>query len=443
MRTRGPLSDGVLEDVTQPLLVGFSGGLDSSVLLHALADSADVRARGLRAVHVHHGLHPDADAWAAHCEHVCATLDILLVVMRVRVQWDGGGPEASARAARMHAFEDALRDGEVLVLAHHQDDQAETFLLRALRGSGVEGLRAMRHWRRFGRGWLWRPLLDVPRSALLEYAQRHRLDWIDDPSNADTRLDRNFVRHRILPLLRERWPHADATLARSAALQAEAATLLAAEDIHLLQVARAGSADTLDLRVLSGWPAARRARVLRRWIDRLGLPPLPAQGIACFETELLTAPRDATPAFVWSGARLCRWRDLLHAGWRQASLPPAWNAVWDGREPLALPGGGLLALEGVAAFRVPLHAHVRRGGERITLPGRSHTHSLKHVLQDRDVPPWRRERLPLLSDASGRVVAAADIAFDAAFAGWLEERDARLVWMPDAEVPVGSAPPAA
>jgi tRNA(Ile)-lysidine synthase len=425
------LPEGVLEDVRQPLLIGFSGGLDSSVLLHALAGSTDVRTRGLRAVHVHHGLHQDADAWTAHCERVCAIWSVPLTIVHVRVQLSGDGPEASAREARMHAFEDALRDGEALVLAHHQDDQAETFLLRALRGSGVEGLRAMRHWRRFGRGWLWRPLLDVPRAALLEYARRHALEWIDDPSNTDVALDRNFLRHRVLPLLRERWPHADAALARSAALQGEAATLLTTEDAHLLQLARAGSVDTLDVRVLSGWPAARRARVLRRWIDSLGLPPLPAQGIACIETELLTAPRDATPAFVWAGARVCKWRDLLHAGWRQASLPPDWETVWDGRQPLSLPGGDALTLEGAPAFDAPLRVHARRGGERISLPRRSHTHALKHVLQDREVPPWRRERLPLLSDAYGRIIAAGDIAFDAGFAGWLDARGARLVWRSD------------
>lgn len=430
MRARGPLPEGVLEDVRQPLLIGYSGGLDSTVLLHALAASAHVRARGLRAVHVHHGLHPHADDWTAHCERVCAALDVPLSVVRVRIRPDGNGPEAGAREARMRAFADTLHEGEALVLAHHQDDQAETFLLRAMRGSGVEGLRAMRHWRRFGRGWLWRPLLDVPRAVLVEYAHRHRLDWIDDPSNADTSLDRNFVRHRVLPLLRERWPHADASLARSAALQAEAAMLLATEDRHLLQLARAGSADTLDVHVLCGWQAARRARVLRRWVDTLGLPPLPAQGIACVETELLPAPRDATPAFVWAGARLCRWRDVLYAGWRQASLPADWSTVWDGRQPLPLPGGGGLALEGATAFERPLHVHARRGGERIALPGRPHTHALKHVLQDRDVPPWQRERLPLLSDASGHILAAGDVAFDAAFGAWLETHEARLVWVP-------------
>ena len=148
-----------------PILVGLSGGLDSTVLLHLLAHSP-LRANGLRAIHVHHGLHADADAWAAHCEALCAGFDIPLTVVRVEVRDNGDGPEASARAARHAAFESELRDGEVIALAHHRDDQAETFLLRALRGSGADGLGAMRAWRAFSRGWLWRPLLAQPREAL-------------------------------------------------------------------------------------------------------------------------------------------------------------------------------------------------------------------------------------------------------------------------------------
>ena len=429
MLAHGSWPEGVLEDVRQPLLVGFSGGLDSTVLLHALATSQQVRAQGLRAVHVHHGLHEDADAWAAHCERVCASLGVPLVVKHVRLRPAGRGREATARAARLAAFADTLREGEALTLAHHQDDQAETFLLRALRGSGVEGLRAMRRWRRFGRGWMWRPLLDVPRTALQEYARGHRLTWIDDPSNADTTLDRNFLRHRVLPLLRERWPQADDGLARSASLQGEAQALLEGDDARLLLDARAGRDDTLDLRVLRAAPSARRARVLRRWIEALGLPPLPRQGIACIETELLTAPRDGSACFAWTGAVIRRWREVLHADWERPALPAGWSATWDGREPLVLPDGDRLRLDGrAAAFAQAVWVGPRHGGERIRLPGRAHSHALKHVLQDLDVPPWVRDRLPLLKDNAGGVLAVGDLAVSAGFADWLQHHGVRLVW---------------
>jgi hypothetical protein len=157
---------------------------------------------------------------------LCAGLDVPLTIARVEVRDDGDGPEAAAREARHAAFERELRDGETLALAHHRDDQAETFLLRALRGSGADGLGAMRAWRAFGRGWLWRPLLAQPREALRDHATTHGLPWIEDPSNADPRFDRNFLRQRVLPLLRERWPRVDASFARSAALGAEAADAL-------------------------------------------------------------------------------------------------------------------------------------------------------------------------------------------------------------------------
>jgi tRNA(Ile)-lysidine synthase len=412
------------------LLVGLSGGLDSIVLLHVLATSPVVRARGVRALHVHHGLHADADAWAGHCQRACDALDVPLAIVRTVVECDSGhGPEAAARHARHEAFAAALGTEEVLALAHHCDDQAETFLLRALRASGPDGLGAMRPWRRFGRGWLWRPLLDVPRSDLLAYAQRHHLHWVDDPSNADTDLDRNFLRHRVLPLLRERWPHADAAFARSAALSAEAGELLDAGDALALAAARGADPNTIHVDALLGLPVARRARVLRRWIGELGLPPLSSEGIGHVESDLLRATADAEAEFAWSGAVIRRWRNGLHAGEKQAPLPSTWQTTWDGRSPLALPAGSTLVLQGAAGFDPPLRVHARLGGERITLPGRVHSHSLKHVLQDLGVPPWERERMPLLSSDDGELLAAADLAYSARFDAWLRGHGARLAWM--------------
>ena len=411
------------------IIVGLSGGLDSVVLLHILTASQIISKRGLRAVHVHHGLHPDADAWATHCQRVCAELAVPLTIVRIEVERDSGhGLEAAARKARHAAFEAELRDEEVLALAHHRDDQAETFLLRALRASGPDGLGAMRAWRRFGRGWLWRPLLEVPRSELLAYAEQHGLRWIDDPSNADTDLDRNFLRHRVLPLLRERWPQADAAFARSAALSAETSELLVEGDALALAAVRTLDAHTLSRCALRALPSARRARVLRLWTAALDLPPLPAEGITRIEDELLEARADAEPEFAWQGAAVRAWRDLLHADRPRLPLPSDWQTAWDGSTPLRLPTGDALALQGASGFDVPLRAHARQGGERITLPGRAHSHALKHVLQELDVPPWVRERLPLLSDTAGAVLAAGDVVYSAEFDAWLRTRGARLVW---------------
>jgi tRNA(Ile)-lysidine synthase len=414
------------------LVVGLSGGLDSMVLLHALAVLPDARARGLRALHVHHGLHADADAWMLHCEAECAALQVPLRSVRVEVRRDDGmGPEAAARDARHVAFAAELDDDEVLVLAHHRDDQAETFLLRALRGSGVDGLGAMRPWRRYSRGWLWKPLLACSRTELLAYARAHGLRWIEDPSNADVSFDRNFLRRHVLPLLRERWPNVDAAFARSALLSTESADLLASEDDRSLAQARTADAQVLSKDALLALPAARRARVLRRWIEALGLPSLPAEGIARIEAELLAGRIDAEPRFQWQYAEVRAWRDLLYAGTAQPPLPEDWQQAWDGAAPLLLPDGSRLALAGAPGLDAPCIVHARQGGERITLPRREHSHALKHVLQDLGVPPWVRDHLPLLSSSAGELLAAGDLAYSAGFDAWLRERGARLAWQRD------------
>lgn len=433
-----------------PLLVGYSGGPDSTALLHRLAHDADARARGLRAIHVHHGLHADADAWATHCARTCAAWGVDLATTRVQVRADAGaGPENAARLARHAAFDAALRDGEVLALAHHRDDQAETFLLRALRASGVDGLGAMRHWRAFGRGWLWRPLLDTPRQALLDYASAHGLRWIEDPSNASDAADRNFLRLHVLPRLRGRWPQADAAFARAAALQGEAAGLLGDEDARALADVRTIGGDCLHASRLAALPTARRARVLRRWVERAGLPPLPARGVARIDGWLDGEGAGDAAAFAWQAAEIRHWRGLLWAGPALAPIHAEVRLPWDGRAPLAWPGGGVLRLEpasGAAGEAAPEGAaaggmaglgalasagvvvHARRGGERITLPGRRHSHALKHVLQDLGVPPWIRARLPLLSDAGGTLLAAGDLALSARVDRWLRDTGQRLHW---------------
>ena len=411
-----------------PILLGFSGGLDSSVLLNLLAADAGIRHGGLRAIHVHHGLHADADAWAEDCQQRCDALDVPLSIVRVDVdRASGQGLEAAARAARHRAFAEALQDDEILALAHHRDDQAETFLLRAMRGSGVDGLASMRPWRAHANGWLWRPLLAVPRDTLDANARDNGLRWIEDASNGDPRFDRNFLRNELMPLLRQRWPQAAENLARCAALNAQAADLLDLDDASALQRATRDER-TLDVEALRALPSARRARVLRRWITGLGLPPLPGNGIARIESDLLPARSDAEACFAWSGARVRRWRAMLHAELIRDPLPTDWSQAWDGATPMCLPTGDTLSLLGAPGFDQTLRVHARQGGERIVLPGRAHSHALKNLLQDMGMPPWQRERLPLLSAADGRLLAAGDAILSASLADWLGTRDARLHW---------------
>lgn len=406
------------------VVVALSGGLDSSVLLHALAALPDYRARGLRALHVHHGLHTAADAWQAHCESFCADLGVALEVRRVAVERNSGlGLEGAARAARRTAFAESLRPGEWLALAHHRDDQAETFLLRALRGAGSEGLAAMQAQAAFAGGQLWRPLLALPRALLSEYATQHRLHWIEDPANAELQHDRNFLRHQVLPLLRQRWPHADAAFAASAGLSGQASALLGVQEEAWLS--RHASGDRLDLDALRSAPPAQRARLLRRWVAQCSAPPLPARGVLAIENEVLE--RDDGARFAWHGVEIRRWRGGLHLLRPMPAWPSDWQADWDGSAPLALPDGGRLLLHGAQRFESALQVRARRGGERLRLPGRAHTRPLKHLLQESALPPWRRPMLPLLWDGEELLAAGAEL-ISARLSQWLHEHDARLRW---------------
>lgn len=410
-----------------PLLIGFSGGLDSTVLLHRIAHDPALRERGLVAIHVHHGLHADADAWAEHCRRRCAQWNVRCEIVSVEVSRTGGeGLEAAARRVRYAALARHLVTGGVLLTAHHRDDQAETFLLRALRASGVDGLAAMQAWRSFGEGWHWRPLLEVPRSELLAYAQAHALTWIEDPSNADVDLDRNFLRHEVLPLLRQRWPQAETLLARSAALAGESVRLLRAEDAVALAAASTLDPHALRVSALLRLPRERRARVLRHWIHSLDLPPLPGEGIARIEAELLRARDDAEAGFRWRHAVIRRWRDLLHAEVAVPDLAPDWTVEWTTTQPLPLPTRGELALHG-QAWPTPLRVSGRRGGERLRLPGRSHSHALKKLLQSRGIPPWERVALPLLWEGD-ELLAAGNLLLSARLDEWLRAHATELRW---------------
>lgn len=416
-----------------PIVVGYSGGLDSSVLLHALAALPAARASGLRAIHVHHGLHAEADAWAAHCASICTAIDVPLTTLRVQVDTTSGrGPENAARAARLSAFRDALGDDELLALAHHCEDQAETVLLRLLRGAGGDGLAAMRRRSRLGSLSLWRPLLELPRTALREYANAHGLRWIEDPSNDATDFDRNFLRHRVLPTLTQRWPQAARNLARSAALLAEQSRLLAAVSTAQLDGVQV-AADTLSIPRLLVHSRAQRARILRVWLRRLLDDPPPASVLAAIERNLLCARHDRSAQVDWAGIVLQRWCDRLHARRPMPPLPREWSATWDGRAPLRLPDGSRLELLGATGFDARLHVRDRRGGERIRLPGRAHHHTLKHVLQDRRIPPWARLRLPLLFGVDGELLSAGDAIVSDRMAAWLRERGAWLCWSTPSE----------
>lgn len=427
------------------LVVGVSGGVDSMLLLDIAREH--VAAAGgmpLLAIHVHHGLHPHADDWVAHVERVCAGYGVPCVVRRVTVGTgtSAGGREAAARAARYAAFAALMEPGDALLLAHHADDQAETLLLRLLRGSGLSGLAAMRPARQLpepGDAWLLRPLLSITRAGIEAEARRRGLRWVDDPSNADCTFDRNLLRHDVLPPLARRWPALVPTLSSTAERLAEADDLLNGyldgELAGLLGAAPgwpAGGNDrrpALAVRPLLAVPAARQRALLRRWLWRCGAPVFQAAWLEQLRA-LAHARSDAEGVLQVGGWEVHRHRGWLVAFPRLLPAEPERVLPWaDPAEPMELgPAHGRLRADGAGpAPGLPLalppgarlSIRFRRGGERLRPatgagPGPG-SRPLKKVLQELDVPPWLRDRVPLLH-VDDRLAAAGDYVIDAAFA---------------------------
>jgi len=395
-------------------VVAFSGGLDSTVLAHALCAITDQRATPIIAVHVDHGLQADAAAWGAHCAQVARELGIDYQVRSVAVSGDSGaGPEAAARDARYAALHDVMQDGDWLLSAHHREDQAETLLLNLIRGSGPAGIAGIGAIRRFGPGWLVRPLLQVGRAALEAYADHAGLEWIEDPSNTDLRFDRNYLRHEVLPRLRDRWPDTAAKLERSAAHASEAAELI--DDLAGIDLAALGGRpERLPIDGLTALSPARRKNLLRHALRQLGLPTPTAMHLDRIQNEVIPAREDAQPLVAWPGAEVRRYRNGLYLLPEEAgSVPLAAVIAGDG---IALGAGlGRLQLQrgapaGLSESLVDagLQLKFRAGGERFQPAGHTHTRTLKNLLQEEGIVPWMRDRLPLVY-AGDRLVAVADL----------------------------------
>ncbi|MDP2880948.1 MAG: tRNA lysidine(34) synthetase TilS [Azonexus sp.] len=288
------------------LWVGLSGGCDSVVLLHALSR---LGLGQISAIHVHHGLSDNADAWAGFCAGYCERLAIPLTIRHVAVNTSSGlGLEAAARAARYAAFAECA--GGSLLLAQHRGDQAETVLFNLLRGTGVTGAAGMPAERSFGGLRLLRPLLDVSRAEIESYASAEGLGWITDESNADTSLTRNFLRHEALTAISQRFPSAEASLAQAASHFAEAAGLLdelAAHDWKL--VGEGDAARTLALRQLS---LPRLKNLLRHRLRCLGWQVPVASRLEEFARQLQSAAPDRHPELVLPDGKMRVARGLLH-----------------------------------------------------------------------------------------------------------------------------------
>lgn len=397
------------------ILIAYSGGVDSVVLLHILHHLAHRNSWQLSALHVHHGISPDADAWATFCEQRCADYNISFHLERVDIMpLREQGIEAAARQLRYQAY--AKHHCDFLALAHHADDQAETLMLQLLRGSGVRGVSAMPMLADRGARWV-RPLLECTRAEIVAYAQSHHLRWIEDASNADDSYPRNFLRHQVFPVLGQRFPAYRQTLARSAQHFSEASALL--DELAELDAATALVGQTLRVMALQNLSTARAKNLLRYFLQQRQAPMPQSVQLEDMLQQLRHAREDAELCIAYAGWEIHRYRGEVYAApvlpevdvdlrlpWQEETTL-RWPALDARIDFVATHGKGI----SLAKLRSgPVTLRVRQGGETLRPHARAKTRTLKNWLQEQNVPPWLRDRAPLLFCGDQLVCAPGAVA---------------------------------
>ncbi len=384
--------------------VAYSGGMDSHVLLHLLSTAKSQLPGTLSAIHVNHHISKASGDWEAHCATECERLDIPFLALGVDGQAaNGESPEAAAREARYAAFKKQLGAGDVLFTAQHQDDQAETLLLQLFRGAGPKGLASMPNSMPLGKGILLRPFLNISQKQIANYASEHALQWIEDPSNVDTRFDRNYLRKKIIPALKDRWPGLSAVLSRSACNQADQLEVADALAVIDLESCVYTQSEDLKINAFLLLTPARQRNLLRYWIDQRSFLIPPRVVIERIRSEIFHSRADATPLVQWPEAEVRRYRNraYLMRPLSEHDLTETMN--WTPGQLLELPklcrkwravqvrGEGFYLSENKA-----VQIRFRQGGETLRPSGRAHPHRLKHLFQEWGIPEWERSRVPLL-----------------------------------------------
>lgn len=374
-------------------LIGYSGGMDSHVLLHSLYKLQQQNSQlKIRAIHIHHGLSPNANSWTKHCANICQKLNIELIIKKIKVTKNKHSLEALARELRYQEIAKTLKKNECLLTAHHADDQAETVLLQLFRGAGPKGLAAMPSHKEFAHSSLLRPLLKFSREDLHAYALKNKLKWIEDESNENIGHDRNFIRHKLIPLLIDRWPGIITTLNRSAehfAAASDLLNILAQQDYAQTQ----GSVPkTLSIKKLVALDQIRQNNLLRFWLQTLNLPLPSSIKLQHILSDVLYCRADANPIVHWHNAEVRRYRDNLYAMPPLSSIKTDMIIPWDAKTELKLPHNlGILTPKILKNLKL-------KNTKNITVRFRnsSGTHSLKKLFQEKGIPPWQRDFIPLI-----------------------------------------------
>ena len=393
----------------QTLWIAYSGGLDSQVLLHALATlgNAEKIHNPIHAVHINHGWSENAKQWAHYCEETCANLHIPCTVITVNAKpQNGESPEACARIARYHAFATLLNAGDYLLTAHQQDDQAETLLLQLLRGAGVKGLSSMPVIIHFSSGYHLRPLLQNSRAELLQYAKEKNLTWINDESNQNLRFNRNFMRHKIMPTIQQRWPQATKTLTRVAEHCAQTDLLL--EELARIDLIKTQGSkpNTLSIQKLLALSTARWQNLFRYWLQQQNLALPNKVHLQQIATDMLQCKKDANPQVRWDKIIIRRYGDDLYAlNFDSLSQHNPKSIIpWNFAHPLEIKNIGTLITKPASGkgLRITslsldkITVRFRQGGERCQPTGRKGSHPLKKLMQEWHIPTWERDRIPIL-----------------------------------------------
>lgn len=386
-------------------LIAYSGGLDSSVLLHSMvmlrSEYPDLQ---LRAIHINHSLSPNAKEWERHCAAVCQSLQVELITKKIQIfPTKKQSLEADARKMRYQLFAELINNDECLLTAHTKNDQAETVLLQLFRGAGPKGLAAMPAKIHFTDTYHLRPLLEFTREQLQNYATQQQLTWVEDESNLNLGFSRNFVRHELMPLISKRWPGILSALTRSARHCADAdklLTQLAEQDLLKVQGTIQG---TLSIAQLLTLHEERQRNILRAWLNKLKFP-LPSEiKIIQIQQEILFAKEDAKSIVKWRNTEVRRYQDNLYAMSSLSKVDRNFASHWDLQSTLILPGklGELISKTDFGkGLRKQSLDHVvvrfRRGGERCHPHGRVGSHPLKKLFQEWQIPVWQRDRIPLI-----------------------------------------------
>lgn len=403
--------------------IALSGGIDSVVLLHQLVSLRNNYSLKLKAIHINHNLQDSSASWQDFCKNLCAKWQVEFVSYDIQLK-QKSNIEESARRARYEVFKKCLVAGDILLTAHHQDDQAETLLLQLLRGAGPKGLSGMPKEKRLGKGLHCRPLLTSTRDDIHTYAKQHKLIWIEDPSNSNVNFARNYLRSDVIPVMKSRWKSFSRILARVADNCRETEVIIREVARADLALVRSHADNIISLTRLAMLSAARQRQVLRFWLRSLGYKVPNQKKLLQLQKDFLSAAPDRFPHTVIGNVELRRHRNLLYVLPCEQTNDEMQIYSWDLISPLQINNMILSAKpikgRGIKATSANVTVRFRQGGEKCQIKGKTHTQKLKKIFQEKKIPQWERDRIPLIY-VGDKLAAAVDYFIADEFAAGKEE----------------------